>query len=67
VIAGTIVKMATGQIIWPSALALLVGNHTGAQFGGGVSKKVNRKHLRITIAFIITITGIKMWSQVIGQ
>ena len=34
-IAGTIGKMATGQIMWPVALALVVGTIPGAQFGGG--------------------------------
>ncbi len=65
-IAGTIGKMATGQIIWPAALALVVGTVPGAQFGGGVSKKVNTKYLRIAIAVIIAITGLKMWHQVLG-
>ncbi len=66
-IAGTIGKMATGQIIWPAALALVVGTVPGAQFGGGVSKKVNTKYLKIAIAAIIAITGIKMWSQITGN
>jgi len=66
-IAGTIGKMATGQIIWSAALALVVGTVPGAQFGGGMSKKVNTKYLRIAIAVIIAVTGIKMWSQVIGR
>ncbi len=65
-IAGTIGKVATGQVLWPVALALVVGTVPGAQFGGGVSKKVNTKFLRIAIAVIIAITGIKMWSQVLG-
>ncbi len=65
-IAGTIGKAATGQIIWPAALALVIGTVPGAQFGGGVSKKVNTKYLRMAIAVIIAITGIKMWSQVLG-
>ncbi len=66
-VAGTIGKMATGQIIWPAALALVVGTVPGAQVGGGVSKKVNTKYLRIAIAVIIAITGIKMWHQVLTQ
>ena len=66
-IAGTIGKMATGQIIWSAALALVVGTVPGAQFGGGMSKKVNTKYLRIAIAVIIAVTGIKMWSQVLGR
>ncbi len=66
-IAGTIGKMATGQIIWPAALALVVGTIPGAKFGGGVSKKVHTKYLRIAIAVIIAITGIKMWHQVLTR
>jgi uncharacterized protein len=65
--AGTIGKMATGQILWPTALALVVGTVPGAQFGGGVSRKVNTKYLRLVIAVIIAITGLKMWSQVLSR
>lgn len=66
-LAGTIGKMATGQILWPAALALVVGTVPGAQFGGGMSKKVNTKYLRIAIAIIIAVTGIKMWHQILNQ
>jgi uncharacterized membrane protein YfcA len=63
-IAGTIGKMVTGQILWPAALALVVGTVPGAQFGGILSKKVNARYLRITIAVIIAATGLKMWHHV---
>jgi uncharacterized membrane protein YfcA len=63
-VAGTIGKMATGQIIWPAALALVLGTVPGAQFGGTVSKKVNTRYLRLAIAVIIAITGLRMWHQV---
>jgi hypothetical protein len=59
--------MATGQILWPVALALVVGTVPGAQIGSGMSKKVNTKYLRIAIAVIIAITGIRMWFQVLNQ
>ncbi len=65
-LAGTVGKMATGQILWPAALALVVGTVPGAQFGGGMSKKVNTKYLRIAIAVIIAVTGLKMWSQILN-
>jgi len=64
-IAGTIGKMATGQIMWPAALALVAGTIPGAKVGGGVSKKVNTKYLRTAIAVIIAITGLKMWHQLL--
>jgi len=64
-VMGTIGKMATGQIIWLYAIALVIGTVPGAQIGGRVSKRVNTKHLRHAIAGIIAITGIRMWYQVL--
>ncbi|MBI5641431.1 MAG: sulfite exporter TauE/SafE family protein [Nitrospirae bacterium] len=63
-LTGTVGKMATGQIIWPAALALVVGTVPGAQLGGGMSKKINTAYLRLAIAFIIAVTGGRMWFQV---
>ncbi len=63
-IMGTIGKMVTGQIIWPYAIALVVGTIPGAQFGGRLSKMVNTRYLRLGIAVIIAATGIRMWYQV---
>lgn len=62
-VTGTIGKMATGQVLWPAALALVAGTVPGAQFGGMMSKRVNTKYLRIAIAVIIALTGIRMWYQ----
>ncbi len=63
-ITGTIGKMVTGQIIWPYAIALVIGTIPGAQIGSRVSKKVNTKHLRLAIAVIIAVTGLRMWYQI---
>jgi uncharacterized membrane protein YfcA len=63
-IAGTIGKMVTGQIVWPAAVALVAGTVPGARFGGSMSKKIDARHLRIAIAVIIALTGLKMWHQV---
>jgi len=62
--AGTIGKLATGQIIWPMALLLVAGTIPGAQIGGAVSKKTKVQTLRILIAVIIAITGLRMFYQV---
>lgn len=62
---GTISKTTTGQIIWPYAMALVVGTIPGAQLGGRVSKKTSTKHLRLAIAIIIAITGLRMWYQIL--
>jgi uncharacterized membrane protein YfcA len=64
-LTGTIGKMATGQIIWPYAIALVIGTVPGAQIGGRVSKKVNTRYLRLAIAVIIAVTGLRMWYQVV--
>ncbi|MFO7605269.1 MAG: sulfite exporter TauE/SafE family protein [Desulfurivibrionaceae bacterium] len=67
-VMGTVGKAMTGQIIWPYAIALVIGTIPGAQLGGRVSKKTNTKHLRYAIAVIIAVTGLRMWYQVItGQ
>jgi uncharacterized membrane protein YfcA len=65
-IAGTIGKMATGQIVWPAAAALVAGTIPGARLGGHASKRIDVRHLRLVIAVIIAITGIKMWHQVLA-
>jgi uncharacterized membrane protein YfcA len=64
-IAGTIGKMATGQILWPAAFALVAGTVPGARLGGNLSRKVDTRHLRWVIAGIIAITGLKMWHQIL--
>ncbi|MFN2368989.1 MAG: sulfite exporter TauE/SafE family protein [Desulfurivibrionaceae bacterium] len=67
-VMGTVGKAMTGQIIWPYAIALVIGTIPGAQLGGRLSKKTNTKHLRYAIAIIIAVTGLRMWYQVItGQ
>jgi uncharacterized protein len=64
-ITGTIGKMATGQIIWPYAIALVIGTIPGAQIGGKISKITNTKYLRVSIAIIIAVTGLKIWYQIL--
>ncbi|NTU43797.1 MAG: sulfite exporter TauE/SafE family protein, partial [Nitrospirales bacterium] len=66
-IAGTVGKMFTSQILWPEAIALVVGTVPGAQIGGKVSKKVETKHLRLAIAIIIAITGLRMWYGILSS
>lgn len=63
-ITGTIGKMVTGQIIWPYAIALVLGTVPGAQVGGNMSKKINTKYLRLAIAVIIALTGLRIWYQI---
>lgn len=65
-VTGTIGKVATEQVLWPAAIALVIGTIPGAQIGGNLSKKINTKYLRYAIAVIIAITGLRMWYQIIG-
>jgi uncharacterized membrane protein YfcA len=53
-------------IFWPYAIALVIGTVPGAQIGSRVSKRVDTQHLRLAIAVIIAITGVRMWSQVVS-
>jgi uncharacterized membrane protein YfcA len=65
-LTGTIGKMATGQIIWPYAFALVLGTIPASQVGAHVSKKMNTKYLRLAIAVIIALTGLRMWYQIVA-
>jgi uncharacterized membrane protein YfcA len=65
-VTGTIGKMATGQIIWPYAVALVIGTIPGAQLGSRVSKKVSTKRLRLAIAVVMAVTGLRMWFQILS-
>jgi uncharacterized membrane protein YfcA len=65
-VTGTIGKMVTGQISWPYAIALVIGTVPGAQVGSRISTRLNTKHLRLAIAGIIAVTGLRMWFQVLS-
>jgi hypothetical protein len=64
-LTGTIGKMATGQIIWPYAIALVLGTIPASQVGAHISKKMDTGYLRLAIAVIIAMTGLRMWYQII--
>jgi len=59
--AGAIGKFAAGQMVWPMALSFVAGTITGAQVGGAVSKKTKVRTLRVMIAVIIAITGLRIF------
>lgn len=62
--AGLIGKIATGQVPFHMALALLMGAVPSAIFGGIVSKKTKTQLLRWILSLIITATAIKMWYDI---
>ncbi len=62
--AGLIGKIATGQVPFYMAAMLLLGAIPSAQLGGMVSKKTKTKSLRWLLAFIISVTAIKVWYDI---
>lgn len=62
--AGLIGKIATGQVPFHMAFALLMGAVPSAIFGGIVSKKTKTQLLRWILSLIIPATAIKMWYDI---
>jgi len=62
--AGLIGKVATGQVPFYMAAALLPGAIMTARFGGIVSKKTHVQLLRWLLAVIISATAIKVWYDI---
>jgi hypothetical protein len=62
--AGLIGKIATGQVPFQIAIALLVGSIPAAQLGSVIGRKTKVQFLRWLLAFIITISAIKVWSDI---
>ncbi len=62
--AGLVGKIATGQVPFRIAAALLLGAVPFARFGGYVSQKTKTQFLRWILAVIISATAIKIWSDI---
>ncbi len=62
--AGLIGKVATGQVPFHMAAALLVGAMPSARFGGYVGKKTKTQYLRWLLAAIIIGTATKIWVDI---
>lgn len=61
--AGTIGKVATGQVPFAMAGALLIGAVPVAKAGAWVSKRTRTQYLRWLLALIITATALKIWAD----
>jgi uncharacterized membrane protein YfcA len=57
-------KIATGQVPFYMALALLLGAIPSARLGSMVSRKTKTQSLRWILAFIISATAIKVWYDI---
>src|SRR5512135_1352080 len=62
--AGLVGKVATGQVPFHMAAALLVGAMPSARLGGYVGKKTKTQYLRWLLAVIIITTAIKIWADI---
>lgn len=59
-LGAAVTYIASGNIIWPLTIALLLGSVTGAQLGVRIAEKINPKYVKpilriVTIALIIQI------------
>ena len=61
--AGLIGKIATGQVPFRMAAALLVGAIPAARLGGAVGKKTKTQYLKWLLAAIIVVSAIKIWAD----
>jgi uncharacterized membrane protein YfcA len=62
--AGLAGKIATGQVPFYMAVALLLGAIPSARLGGIVSRKTKTQFLRWLLAMIISATAIKVWYDI---
>lgn len=62
--AGLVGKVATGQVPFHMAAALLLGAIPAAQLGGIVGKKTRTRSLRWLLAAIIIATAVKIWTDI---
>ncbi len=62
--AGLVGKIATGQVPFHMAAALLIGAMPSARFGGYVGKRTKTQYLRWLLAVIIITTAVKIWVDI---
>jgi len=66
-LAGSIGKIATGQLDYYMALFCVIGAVTGAQLGGLLSINTRRQWLRHVLAVLIAATALRMAWDLAGQ
>jgi uncharacterized membrane protein YfcA len=62
--AGLVGKIATGQVPFHMAAALLIGAIPSARLGGVVGKKTKTQYLKWILALIIIGTAVKIWMDI---
>ncbi len=66
-IMGAIGKMATGQVDWLLALALIISSIPSAQIGSMVSKRTPALVLRYSLMLVIIFTSVEIWYKIIAR
>ena len=65
-IMGAIGKIATGQVDWLLALALILSSIPSAQVGSMVSKRTPALALRYSLMVVIILTSVQIWYKIIA-
>lgn len=62
-LTGALGKIATGQVPFGLAAALVLGSVPGARIGGQLSRKMDVRHLRWMVTAIVVASTVKIWMQ----
>jgi len=65
-LAGAAGKIATGQVDWLLALALVAGALPGAWAGASVSRRTRPRVLGLILGGVIAAVAVKMWWEILG-
>ncbi|RUL48620.1 MULTISPECIES: sulfite exporter TauE/SafE family protein [Lysinibacillus] len=63
-LAGSIGKISTGQIDYPTAVIIIIAGIIAAPLGAKISQKMNTKVLQNILAVLILGTAIKIWIDI---
>lgn len=64
-VMGALGKMATGQVDWLLALALIISSIPSAQLGSMVSKRTPALVLRYSLMLVIIFTSVEIWYKIL--
>ncbi|MBI3947630.1 MAG: sulfite exporter TauE/SafE family protein [Armatimonadetes bacterium] len=64
-LAGVAGRLATMQIAWLPALALVAGAFPGAQLGARLSARIRGRHLHAALSLLIAATAARMWWDIL--
>lgn len=65
-IGTTVGKVMTDQVLYFPAAVMVIASILAAPLGANLSKKVNTKILQGILAFLILVTAVKIWLDILG-